>query len=117
MNNCSFRLYPSAFILAFKRSRVLFLFFILLLIPACGARRTPNLERIFAGARLQKGKCPIIVIPGILGSQLVNAETGEVVWPSAFRSSDDGLTLPISPNLEENRDSLVPRKIVDTARF
>ncbi|OLE51261.1 MAG: hypothetical protein AUG51_23820 [Acidobacteria bacterium 13_1_20CM_3_53_8] len=102
---------------ASPRLRVFFFLFILILLQGCGAHHTPNLERIFAEARTQKGKRPIIVIPGILGSQLVNSETGEVVWPSAFRSSDDGLTLPISSNLEANRDSLVPRKIVDTARF
>lgn len=83
----------------------------------CGARRTPNLERIFAQARERTGKRPLIVIPGILGSQLVNYETGEEVWPSIFRSSNDGLSLPVSPDLASNRDKLVARKIVDTIRL
>ncbi|HVG35653.1 MAG TPA: hypothetical protein VM911_21560 [Pyrinomonadaceae bacterium] len=83
----------------------------------CGARRTPNLERIFMEARARTGKRPLIIIPGILGSQLVNYETGEEVWPSIFRSSDDGLSLPISPDLAGNRDKLVARKIVDTIRL
>ncbi|HEY0386115.1 MAG TPA: hypothetical protein VGC64_08890 [Pyrinomonadaceae bacterium] len=87
------------------------------LLGGCGARRTPNLERIFAAARSQTGKRPLIVIPGVLGSQLINYETGEVVWPSAFRSSDDGLSLPISPDLPANKDNLVARKIVDTLRL
>jgi len=82
-----------------------------------GARRKPNLERIFAEARARTGKRPLIVIPGVLGSQLVNYETGEVVWPSAFRSSDDGLSLPVSANLTANKDNLVARKIIDTARL
>ncbi|MBD0325389.1 MAG: hypothetical protein ICV68_03105, partial [Pyrinomonadaceae bacterium] len=86
-------------------------------LPGCGARRTPNLERIFAEARSRTGKRPLIVIPGILGSQLVNYETGEIVWPSAFRSSDDGLSLPIMPDLASSRDNLVARKIVDTLRL
>lgn len=80
-------------------------------------RRTPNLERVFEDARARTGKRPLIVIPGVLGSQLVNEKTGEVVWPSAFRSADDGLSLPVSPDLERNRDHLVARKIVDTARL
>jgi pimeloyl-ACP methyl ester carboxylesterase len=84
------------------------------LLSGCGARRTPNLERIFAQARERTGKRPLIVIPGILGSQLVNYETGEEVWPSIFRSSNDGLSLPVSPDLASNRDKLVARKIVDT---
>src|SRR5436305_5143399 len=81
------------------------------------AKRMPNLARVFADARVRTGKRPLIVIPGILGSQLVNSKTGEVVWPSAFRSSDDGLSLPVSPDLARNRDSLSARKIIDTARL
>jgi pimeloyl-ACP methyl ester carboxylesterase len=79
------------------------------------ARKTPNLEQIFATARTSTGKRPVIVIPGILGSELINPKTGEKVWPSAFRTSEEGL--PISPNLEANRDDLVPGKIVETAKL
>jgi hypothetical protein len=88
------------------------------LLSGCiAARRTPNLERIFAEARGRAGKRPIIVIPGILGSELVNYETGEVVWPAAFRSAADGLSLPVSPALTSNRDNLVARKIVNTIKL
>jgi pimeloyl-ACP methyl ester carboxylesterase len=83
---------------------------------ACiSARRTPNLEHIFASARSKTGKRPVIVIPGILGSELINSKTGETVWPSAFRTSQEGL--PISPDLAANRDDLVPGKIVETVRL
>jgi pimeloyl-ACP methyl ester carboxylesterase len=94
--------------------------FVLLCVPllgACGARRTPSLERIFEGARERKGKRPVIVIPGILGSRIVNRKTGEVVWPSAFRSDVDGLSLPTTPDLASNRDELVAAKIVDVAKL
>ena len=84
---------------------------------SCGARRTPNLERIFAGVRERRGKRPVIVIPGILGSQIVNRTTGEVVWPSVFRSDVDGLSLPATPDLAANRDDLVATKIVETAKI
>ena len=87
------------------------------LFVGCGARRTPNLTRIFAGVRERQGKRPVIVIPGVLGSQIINRRTGEVVWPSAFRSSDDGLSLPTTPDLPANRDDLVSSKIVETARL
>jgi pimeloyl-ACP methyl ester carboxylesterase len=87
------------------------------LLSSCGARRTPNLSRIFAEARTRTGKRPVIIIPGILGSQLVNEETGEVAWPSVFRASDDGLSLPLTPDLERNRDKLVARKIIDTLKL
>jgi pimeloyl-ACP methyl ester carboxylesterase len=79
------------------------------------ARRTPNLAQIFAAARARTGKRPVIVIPGILGSQLINSKTGETVWPSAFRTSQEGL--PISPDLAANRDDLVPGKIIETVRL
>jgi pimeloyl-ACP methyl ester carboxylesterase len=87
------------------------------LLTSCGARRTPNLARIFAEARTRTGKRPVIVIPGILGSQLVNEETEEVAWPSAFRASDDGLSLPMTSDLAKNRDKLAARKIVDTLKL
>ena len=51
----------------------------LMLLAGCAARRTPDLERIFATARARSGKRPVIVIPGILGSRLVNRKTGEEV--------------------------------------
>lgn len=83
---------------------------------ACiSARRTPNLEQIFASARTRTGKRPVIVIPGILGTELINPKNGETVWPSAFRTDDDAL--PISPDLEANRDDLVPGKILETVRL
>ncbi|HEY0077092.1 MAG TPA: hypothetical protein VGB73_00490 [Pyrinomonadaceae bacterium] len=92
-------------------------FAFIILFAGCGARRTPNLERLFASAREREGKRPVIIIPGILGSQLVNRRTGEVVWPSAFRSSGDGLSLPTSPDLAANRDDLYAVKILRTAKL
>ncbi|MCA1555565.1 MAG: hypothetical protein LC747_02635 [Acidobacteria bacterium] len=105
-----------------NRRAVLFLFIILhsafiISFSGCGARRTPDLERIFAPARARTGKAPVIVIPGILGSQLINRRTREVVWPSAFRSSTDGLSLPTTPDLASNRDELVAERIVETAKL
>ena len=102
----------------FARSRYLIstLILVSLVSSACiSARRTPDLEQIFAVARSRTGKRPVIVIPGILGSELINSKTGETVWPSAFRTSQEGL--PISPNLAANRDDLVPGKIVETVKL
>lgn len=83
----------------------------------CGARRAPDLVRIFERARSRPGKPPIVIIPGILGSQLRNPQTGEIVWPSALRSDVDGLSLPMTPALSENRDALVADEIVLNARL
>jgi pimeloyl-ACP methyl ester carboxylesterase len=79
-------------------------------------KRTPNLQRIFAEARARKGKRPIIVIPGILGTQLINSKTGEVVWPSVLRTSDNSI-LPMTPDIANNRDDVAPAKIVETVRL
>jgi pimeloyl-ACP methyl ester carboxylesterase len=100
------------------RSRYLIstLIVVSLVSSACiSARRTPNLENIFATARARTGKRPVIVIPGILGSELINPKTHETVWPSAFRTEQEGL--PISPDLASNRDDLVPGKIIETVRL
>ncbi|HEX5889335.1 MAG TPA: hypothetical protein VFY61_11550 [Pyrinomonadaceae bacterium] len=99
-----------------SRNLLLVLVTLSLVSSACiSARRTPNLEHIFASARTRTGKRPVIVIPGILGSELINSKTGQTIWPSAVRTSNEGL--PINPNLETNRDELVPGKILETVRF
>jgi pimeloyl-ACP methyl ester carboxylesterase len=101
-----------------RRQSLLGIILLFLLLPssACiSAHRTPNLEHIFAQARTKTGKRPVIVIPGTLGSELINPKTGEKVWPSAFRTSEEGL--PISPDLSKNRDELVPGRIIETVRL
>jgi pimeloyl-ACP methyl ester carboxylesterase len=99
-----------------SRRLVVILIAVSLVSSACiSARRTPNLEHIFATARTKTGKRPVIVIPGTLGSELINTKTGETVWPSAFRTSQEGL--PISPDLAANRDDLVPGKIIETVKL
>jgi len=101
---------------AHSRRLILILIAVSLVSSACiSARRTPNLEHIFATARNRTGKRPVIVIPGILGTELLNPKTGETVWPSAFRTSQEGL--PISPDLAANRDDLIPGKIIETVKL
>lgn len=55
---------------------------------------------------------PIIIIPGLTGSELVNRETGELVWFRVSRSKNDDVRLPVSPSLSRNRDLLVARDII-----
>jgi pimeloyl-ACP methyl ester carboxylesterase len=83
-----------------------------LILTGCPWKKTPNLEQIFAQARERKGKRPVIVIPGVLGSQLVNKETGEVVWLNLAQSKNDDLRLPISPDFESNDDALEAQSII-----
>lgn len=63
------------------------------------------------------GKTPIIIIPGLTGSDLVNSKTGEEVWFRARRSKDDDLRLPISPDLSKNRDNLTVKGIIRKVEF
>lgn len=101
---------------ASSRHLLLSLIALSLVSSACiSARKTPNLAQIFAPAKSRTGKRPVIIIPGILGTELINSKTGETVWPSAFRNSQEGL--PINPNLASNRDDLVPGKILETVRL
>ena len=59
------------------------------------------------------GKNPVIIIPGIQGSQLINSKTGKTVWFEVRRDKDDDLRLPMtSANLNGDRDSLVAKDII-----
>jgi hypothetical protein len=51
---------------------------------------------------------------GITGSRLVNGETGKTVWFSLHLGSElgDDLRLPMSPNLAQNRDTIVAKDIL-----
>ncbi len=68
---------------------------------------------------------PIIIIPGIMGSQLVDSKTGDVVWgkvidlkavdphKALIHPEIDGLELPTDKwPINENRDRLVPTNIL-----
>ncbi len=53
------------------------------------------------------GKRPVIIIPGVTGSELVNVTTKKSVWFSVRRDKDDDVRLPMtSPILSRNRDNL-----------
>lgn len=70
-----------------------------------------------ASAAIAQGKNPVIVIPGLIGSELVNGKSGEVVWFKPTRSKNDDLRLPISPNIARNRDSLQPKDVLRTIKI
>ena len=65
-----------------------------------------------------KGKNPIIIIPGLTGSELVNSQTKETVWFKPQRAKDDDLRLPISSlNVAKNKDSLVPGDLIRNVKL
>src|SRR5215210_4535055 len=76
----------------------------------------PDLALILRPAREQTGKTPIIIVPGMLGSRLVNRRTGAKVWPRAHPKEDE-LSLPTSPDLKKNRDDVVAADVVETAKL
>ncbi|MFN2501177.1 MAG: esterase/lipase family protein [Pyrinomonadaceae bacterium] len=88
-----------------NRSRILILTFTLLL---CAGGAAGQLT----------GKRPVIIIPGVSGSQLINPKTGKTVWFSVKRDKDDDLRLPMtSPVLSRNRDSLQVKDIIRTVEL
>jgi len=68
--------------------------------------QTPSPTPVPAAAALT-GKDPIIIIPGISGSELINPRTGKKVWFNVKRDKDDDIRLPMSsPVLASDRDGL-----------
>lgn len=63
------------------------------------------------------GKDPIIVIPGITGSELINRNTGRAAWFKTTRAKDDDVRLPMSANLARNSDNLIAGDIIREIRF
>ena len=99
--------------------RIVFISLLILVVSTGGCvrpNRQPDLTRIFKTASERKGKTPIIIIPGILGSRLKNKVTGVEVWPKLGRTEDD-LDLPISTNLKANADDLIATEVVDKAKL
>jgi len=88
---------------------------------ACALKANrPNLPGIFPSPLIAKqtGKPPIIIIPGITGSELVNQTTGEKLWPELFPKDKETLALPItSTTLSENRDDLIASRVIESAQL
>ena len=90
-----------------------------LTLSGCLKATKPNLPTIFPSeATRRTGKNPIILIPGVLGSRLVNRRTGEQVWPDFSVKHDDRLALPISgATLAENTDDIMATDVIETVRL
>ena len=109
----------------FQRIAFLFLYALIFVVfaPTLKAQDTKSSsveakkETTKPAAEIQTGKAPIIIIPGLTGSELVNAKNKEIVWFKPQRAKEDDLRLPISPNLSRNRDSLAARDIIRSVEF
>ena len=59
-----------------------------------------------------QGRNPIILIPGLTGSELKHKTTGEKVWFKALKPKSEDLRLPISTSIDKMQDDLVPGDII-----
>lgn len=59
---------------------------IVLAMSSCSMGPQPDLARIYRPIAAKPKTTPLIFIPGILGSRLVETETGRQVWPGSFVS-------------------------------
>jgi pimeloyl-ACP methyl ester carboxylesterase len=107
-----------------RRCRILYyapLLFALIATNACLLKSSkPNLPGIFPSSQTtrQTGKPPIIIIPGITGSELVNQKTGVKLWPELFPKDKEALALPISSTtLSENNDEVVAARVIESAQL
>ncbi|MEQ1645101.1 MAG: hypothetical protein ABL959_16750, partial [Pyrinomonadaceae bacterium] len=64
-----------------------------------------------------QGKNPLILIPGLSGSELVNRSTGEKIWFRAVKSKSEDLRLPLSTNIGKVRDDIVPGDVLRTVKI
>lgn len=68
-------------------------------------------------ASKQGPKAPVIIIPGITGSDLWNKKTNKEVWFKLLRAKDDDIRLPMSADLANNRDLLETRDIIRSVKI
>jgi pimeloyl-ACP methyl ester carboxylesterase len=59
-----------------------------------------------------QAKPPVILIPGLTGSELIDGKSGSKVWFRLRHLRENDLRLPISPNIAANRDDLKPGDII-----
>jgi len=59
-----------------------------------------------------QGKNPMILIPGLSGSELRNAETKERVWFKTFKSKSEDLQLPLLADPTKTSDKLIATDVL-----
>jgi pimeloyl-ACP methyl ester carboxylesterase len=105
----------------FTASRAAALLFTLLGLAACTHNPTsPDLRRLYNTANLVVEQPPLVIIPGIMGSQLRDRTTHQVVWlgslPHVIFNRFDDLALDIDPaTLEGSPGNLEAFALTDKA--
>jgi pimeloyl-ACP methyl ester carboxylesterase len=59
-----------------------------------------------------QGKNPVILIPGLSGSELRHKVSGDRVWFKTFKSSSEDLRLPIAVDIVSIHDDLIPGDVL-----
>jgi pimeloyl-ACP methyl ester carboxylesterase len=81
-------------------SRILSVLLVLLTV-ACHSDNAPDLGRLYASGMEEARTPPVILIPGALGSRLLDKHTGSEVWPGStlhlLAGSKQDLVLPFDP--------------------
>lgn len=54
-----------------------------------------------------QGRNPVILIPGLSGSELRHKDTNERIWFRALKPKSEDIRLPVTANFRESRDDLV----------
>lgn len=63
-------------------------------------------------ATLAQGKNPLVLIPGLSGSELRHSETNERVWFKTFKSKSEDLRLPLLADPTKMRDKLIATDVL-----
>jgi pimeloyl-ACP methyl ester carboxylesterase len=92
---------------------------LLLSVSIAGCAPTPDLERLYRSARGSVDQPPVILIPGILGSRLVD-DSGQEIWPGStwqlMTSRYVDLELPVAPLVSgQQRSTLKAGGLFDRA--
>lgn len=81
------------------------------------ALRTLLVLAAFGASLFAQSRNPVIIIPGLSGSELRHKDTGERIWFKALKQKSEDLKLPISENIAANHDLLVPGDILRTLKL
>ena len=106
-----------------------YIIFCLILLSACGSDDAPNLGGLYTDLAKTDNpdKNPIIVIPGVLGSKLVDTESGTVAWGEIGRGLENPkkdeeirrIALPMheGKTLQELRDNVITDSVLESIKI
>ena len=103
--------------------------FCLILLSACGSDDAPNLGGLYSDLAKADNpdRNPIIVIPGVLGSKLVDTDSGTVAWGEIGRGLENPkkdeeirrIALPMheGKTLQDLRDNVISESVLESIKI